>query len=304
MLPIQVIQKDTVNVADSAKVALENIAGEIARDPHAFMANFGQQALQFGLKVVAALVIYLVGAWLIRRINAMIKRGFERRKAEKTLATFVSSLVSISLTVLLVIITISTLGINTTSLAAVLAAGGMAIGMALSGTVQNFAGGIMILVFKPFKVGDLIEAQGFLGSVEEVSMVSTRIRTPDNRSVIIPNGALSNGNINNYSVKELRRVDINVDISYGDDADACAECLKSLIKSDSRVLDSTTPGAEDPMAEILELRDSSVRMVTRSWVKSSDYWSVFFNLNRTFYRELPKNGFNFPFPQVDVHVRN
>ncbi len=302
MIFLQAIPKDTVNVADSAKVALQEAASQISTDPEVFFREFGQQALQFGLKVLAALIIYVVGVWLIRRINGLLRRGLEKRKAEKTLATFVSSLVSISLTILLIVITISTLGINTTSLAAVLAAGGMAIGMALSGTVQNFAGGIMILVFKPFKVGDFIEAQGFAGTVEEVTMVSTKIRTTDNRSVILPNGALSNGNINNFSIKELRRVDLTVDITYGDDADACSEFLKDLIRSDERVLDASTPGADDPFVEVLALKESSVQLVTRSWVRAADYWPVYFSLNRAIYRELPRAGFHFPFPQLDVHI--
>jgi small conductance mechanosensitive channel len=255
--------------------------------------------------VLGALLIYIIGAWLIRVIRRAVGRMLARRKAEATLTTFVDSLVSIGLWVILIVITVSALGVNTTSLAALLAAGGMAIGMALSGTVQNFAGGIMLLLFKPFKVGDYIEAQGFAGTVKEVNIVSTKILTVDNREIILPNGALSNGNINNVTAKDLRRVDVPVSVAYGSDAQAVKDAALEIVRSIPQFLDSKTPGAADPMAALTDLGDSSVNFVIRAWVKTPDYWTARFALTEAIYMQLPdRYGIQFPFPQMDVHIKN
>ena len=176
--------------------------------------------------------------------------------------------------------------------------------MALSGTVQNFSGGIMLLVFKPFKVGDFIEAQGFAGKVTEVNIVSTKLLTTDNRVIILPNGALSNGNINNVNGKELRRVDIPVSVAYGTDADVVKNALLDMVKANPLFLDSQTPDAADPFCALTELGDSSVNFVVRAWVQGTDYWTARFQLQETIYRDLPaKYGVQFPFPQLDIHVR-
>ena len=196
------------------------------------------------------------------------------------------------------------MGINTTSLAALLAAGGMAIGMALSGTVSNFAGGIMILAFKPFKVGDFINAQGYSGTVQSVTIVNTKILTTDNRLIIIPNGALSNGNIDNYNAMPLRRVDIEVQVEYETDADLCIKLLHSIITKDKRVLDSKTPGAQDPFIALLSMNDSNISFITRSWVNAPDYWPVKFDLNKKIYETLPQNGIHFAYPQLNVTIKN
>jgi len=185
--------------------------------------------IKFGIKVLVALVIYFVGAWLIRRFKNVIAKAFTRRGADATLTSFIQSLVTAVLWIILIMVMIGTLGINTTSLAALLAAGGMAIGMAMSGTVQNFAGGIMLLAFKPFKAGDYIEAQGYAGTVKEINIVSTKITTFDNKLIILPNGALSNGTINNYSANPVRRIDLRVDVAYGCDAAAVKEKLLQII---------------------------------------------------------------------------
>ena len=174
--------------------------------------------------------------------------------------------------------------------------------MALSGTVQNFAGGIMLLIFKPFKVGDFIEAQGFMGTVAEVNIVSTKLITVDNRVVILPNGAVSNGNINNISQKPLRRVDWTVNVEYGSDVKECMDVLTGLLKADERVLDASTEGAADPFVAVSGLTDSHVTFTVRGWVKSPDYWGVFFDINKAIYVELPAHGIKFPFQQVDVHL--
>lgn len=303
--------------ADSLKMVTENLIKQAASDPVTFWHTLGDQAIHFGLKVLAALLIYVVGAWLIRRVKLLLHKIFVKRKTEHTLATFVTSFVSIMLTIILVIITVSTLGVDTTSLAALLAAGGMAIGMALSGTVQNFAGGIMLLVFKPFKAGDFIEAQGYTGTVTDVTIVSTKLLTTDNRVVILPNGALSNGTINNFSAQPLRRVDMEVSVAYGSDADACEKAIMEIISEDSRILTSADERPvntsvvginlsklpiPDPFVALKSLNANDITYVVRVWVRVENYWDVYFALTKRFYTELPKRGFQFAYPHCDVKI--
>ncbi len=313
--------------ADSVRQGAKQMIEFAKSDPDAFWQIFADKALQFGLKVVAALLIYIVGIWLIGLLKKGLKRMFERKKTESTLASFVTSFVSISLTVLLIIVTVSTLGVNTTSLAAILAAGGMAIGMALSGTVQNFAGGLMLLAFKPFKAGDFIEAQGQSGTVIEVNITSTKILTPDNRVIILPNGALSNGTINNYSGRPLRRVEWLVSVSYGVDAEACKNAILAILNSDERVLPPDTNMDElykelniskyqlstvgyrmaaipAPFVALKSLNENDITFVVRCWVRDADYWGVFFDLQERFYTELPPQGFTFAYPHMDVTMIN
>jgi len=289
-----------INVNDTLKAVTSNLISQVKEDPNTFLQDLLQSAIDFGLKLLAAIAIYIVGAWLIKRVKNWMNKLFTKRNTEATLSTFISSLVSITLTVLLIIVTIGALGINTTSFAAILAAGGMAIGMALSGTVSNFAGGLMILVFKPFKAGDFICAQGFSGTVKEVSIVNTKITTPDNRVIIIPNGALSNGNIDNYSVKSIRRLDIELHMAYGTDADKCIEAILKILHADGRVLDTKTKGASDPMAVLSALNDSTVTFMARVWVKSSEFWPLKWDLNKALFTDLPKQGFMFEYPHMNV----
>ena len=210
---LQAAPADSLN---QIQAELAAVAEKIATTPtNELIGDFLEKAISFGVKVLAAILIYLIGAWLIKKIKGMLKRIFDKKGTDAAIASFTMSIVSIALTIVLIIVTIGTLGIDTTSFAALLAGGGMAIGMALNGTVQNFAGGIMILIFKPFKSGDYIEAQGFAGTVSEVTITSTKLTTVDNRIIIIPNGALSNGTINNYSDQKFRRVDLTVDVEYG-----------------------------------------------------------------------------------------
>ena len=192
-----IIPANADSTITALKEAQEAFVANFKEDPNTALQVLGEDALQLVLKVVAAIIIYIVGAWLIKKIRTIMQKGMAKRNTDHAIISFTTSLVSIALTILLIVVVIGTLGINTTSLAAVLAAGGMAIGLALSGTMQNFAGGLMLIAFKPFKAGDLIEAQGFLGTVTEVNIVSTKLRTPDNRVIILPNGALSSGTINN-----------------------------------------------------------------------------------------------------------
>lgn len=297
-------EEELIHKADSAKAAFQQFTEMLAADPGTALQNLGRQAIQFGLKVLAAIVIYIIGAWLIKRIKKGLQRLFERKQTDRTMASFISSFVSIALTIILIIVTIGTLGVNTTSLAALLAAGGMAIGMALSGTLQNFAGGLMIMAFKPFKAGDYIEALGYAGTVTEVTIVGTHLTTFDNRKVILPNGSLSGGNVVNYSSFPLRRIDITVGVEYGTDAAACKQKLTEIVLEDPRFLSASTPGAKDPIIAIQKLDSSSVNFLIRAWVRTEDYWGAWFDLNERVYTELPQAGINFPFPQVDVHVRS
>ena len=300
MLLLQDITTPVILPADSLRQVTETIIQKVQEDPNAFWTQLLHNAITFGIKVVIALIIYIIGAWLIKRVKKLLLRIFERRDTERTLASFVSSLVSISMTVLLIIITVSTLGVDTTSLAALLAAGGMAIGMAMSGTVQNFAGGIMLLVFKPFKVGDFITAQGFSGTVTDVSIVSTKIVSTDNHIVVIPNGTLSNGNIDNYSTNPLRRVDLEISVAYGADADRCIETILDIVHGNKRIIDAQTPGAADPFVALSSLNASDITFVVRVWVHTPDYWNVRFDLNKSLYTQLPQQGFEFAYPHMDV----
>ncbi len=295
-------EQEIVNEADSTMVLLKTAAEEFTKDPSGFISQLIQHALDFGLKLIAAVVIYSIGAWLIKKVKRLLRKFFERKGTEQTLSSFVVSLVSITLTVLLLIITIGTLGINTTSFAAILAAGGMAIGMALSGTVQNFAGGLMILIFKPFKVDDYIKAQGYEGFVTEVSIVSTKIRTYAGSIIILPNGALFNGNIDNFSEKPIHRCSWDFSVAYGSDAEKVREVVLGIIKSDTRVIGSETEGAADPSVCLDKMSDSSVDFVAYGWTSIENYWPVIRSVTEKIYTELPKNGIQFPFPQLDVHM--
>ncbi len=290
--------KDTLDLQKATEQLVEKITTTPADQ---LLSDFAEKAIAFGLKVLAALAIYVIGAWLIRKIKKVVHNIFVKRNTEHSIASFVESLVSITLTVFLVIFTISALGVNTTSLAALLAAGGMAIGMALSGTVQNFAGGIMLLVFKPFKAGDFIEAQGYSGTVTDVTIVSTKITTTDNRNIIIPNGALSNGTINNYSQNVYRRLEWLVDVEYGASSDKVKALLKSIVDDEKRIVYAPAAPA-NPTIALNALRDSSVQFVVRAWVKKEEYWDVLYDVNEQIYNKIPENGIQFPYPQLDVHI--
>ena len=317
------LQEIPILPADSVKEGAKQMIEYAKTDPEGFWNIFVEKVTQFGIKVLAALLIFIIGIFLIRWVKNILKHVFERRNTEKTIASFVTSFVSISLTVLLIVISVGALGVNTTSLAALLAAGGMAIGMALSGTVQNFAGGLMLLAFKPFKAGDFIEAQGHSGKVIEVNITATKILTVDNRVVILPNGALSNGTINNFSGRPLRRVEWLVSVEYGVDAKACKEAILAIVNSDQRVLQADTDmkalykelnislfqlstvnyrmdAIPAPFVALKSLNESDITFVVRAWVRSADYWDVFFAMQERFYTELPPQGFTFAYPHIEL----
>ena len=303
-LPYAPSAEKITSKVDSARVAASGFADALANNPADTLRQLGVDAIHFGLKVLLAFVIYFIGAWVIKLVKKALKKGFEARKTDKTIASFVTSFTSVTLTILLIVLSISILGVNTNSIAALLAGGGLAIGMALSGTLQNFSGGLLLLAFKPFKVGDFIEAQGYAGTVAEMSIVSTRMNLPDNRSVTIPHGILANGNINNYTRNPIRRLEWKVAMEYGTDAESLEMKLLEIVQADSRVLDAGFPGAANPMAAIFSMDDSAVTFVLRGWVKNADYWDVYFAINDAIYKQLPLDGFKFPFPQLDIHVKS
>ena len=253
----------------------------------------------FGLKLVAAIVVLLLGRWVIKLIKKGLTKMMLRRSSEPSLASFLMSLVSVLLTFFLIMAIVGILGINTSSLVALLASAGLAIGMALSGTLQNFAGGVMIMLFKPFKVGDFIAAQGYEGRVNSIQIFSTHILTPDNKTVILPNGALSTGPVTNFNKETDRRVDWVFSISYGDDYDKAKAVLQRLCDADARILKDP-----QPVIELIKMSDSSIDITVRARVKPEDYWAVFFNMNELVYKTFPQEGLHFPFPQMDVHMKS
>ncbi len=250
-----------------------------------------------GARLLVAAIVFIIGRWLIKKLKHWVNALMIKREIEASLATFIRSLVSITLNFTFVILLISILGINTSSFIALFASAGVAIGMALSGTLQNFAGGVMILLFKPFKVGDYIEAQGQAGTIKEIQIFNTLITTPDNKIIIIPNGGLSTGITTNYSKESKRRVDWVFGIAYGDSYDKAKSVLSRLLDSDSRIL-------KDPnyFIALKTLNSSSVDIVVRAWTKMEDYWDVYFDMNEKVYKTFAEENLSIPFPQMDVHL--
>jgi len=252
---------------------------------------------EYGLRLLGALVVLVIGLWIIRLLTKGSRKLMDKSNIEPSLKSFIKSLVSILLKILLVISVLGMIGIQMTSFIALLAAAGLAVGMALSGTLQNFAGGVMILMFKPFKVGDFIDAQGHSGVVKEIQIFVTILTTPDNKTIFIPNGSLSNGSMTNFNRQVNRRVDWTFGIAYGDDYDTAKEMILKLIGEDERILPDPAP-----FVALAELASSSVNLTARVWVNAPDYWGVLFDLNEKFYKNAGKAGINIPFPQMDVHL--
>ncbi|WP_420580411.1 mechanosensitive ion channel family protein [Reichenbachiella sp.] len=252
---------------------------------------------EYGPKLVGAILVLVIGFWVVKAMTNGFKRLLEVRDIDASLKPFLVSLVSMLLKVVLVISVLTTMGIEMTSLVAVLGAAGLAVGMALSGTLQNFAGGVVILLFRPFKVGDFIDAQGHSGTVHSIQIFNTILKTPDNKTIIIPNGGLSTSSMTNYSTEPKRRVDWTVCIGYGDDVDKARAVIKKLADDDQRI-------HKDPevFIAVSELADSSVNFTVRAWVDAPDYWGVNFDMNENIYKTFAKEGLNIPFPQMDVHV--
>ena len=254
--------------------------------------------ISFGIKLIKVLLIWYIGRWVTRRLIKLVKLLMEKRDVNLSIRTFVASLVDVVSMIVLIIMIISVLGIDTSSFIALFASAGVAIGMALSGTLQNFAGGVMILLFRPFKVGDFIEAQGVSGVVKEIQIFNTVVHTGDNKVILLPNGPVSTGIINNYSRESTRRVDFTYSISYGDDFEKAKSVLLKLIAEDSRVLDK--PAA--PFIQLSSLSASSIDITVRLWCKQEDYWGIYFDLNKKVYETFPKEGLNFPYQTFTVNV--
>lgn len=282
----------------------------------------------FAIHLGTAILVFYLGRLLINKLYKFVSGIFVRRRLDQSLATFVLSMVRIVLYFILIVTVIGILGIETSSFIALFASAGVAIGMALSGTLQNFAGGVLILLLKPYKIGDFIEAQGYSGVVREIQIFSTIICTPDNKSIIIPNGGLSTGTINNYNKEDYRRVDWIIGISYGDDVDVARRAILDIVASDNRIVKqyieedrkerqlshpavsnsvplllNTAPVDRSASVVVNQLADSSVELKVTAWVPSVYYWDVYYGLNERFYKELPAAGINFPFPQMDVHIK-
>jgi small conductance mechanosensitive channel len=291
---------DKLIVPDSVQKAhMAEFVTKIAHTDYQQLVNdMISQALWIGLKVVLAIGIYLVGRWVTNWILRMLNRTFERRNVDVSLRIFLRSMIKVVMMILVVLAAIQTLGINTTSFLAIFASAGLAIGMALSGTLQNFAGGVILLLLRPYRVGDYIMAQGQSGTVKAIGLFSTQLSTSDNRTIYVPNSAISTSVIDNYSTSEMRRVDWTVSVEYGTDPEKVRQVLVDMLKNDSRV--AADPA---PVVFLVNLADSSVQFSARAWCKNGDYWGLKFDIQERIYVELPKNGINFPFPQLDVNLK-
>lgn len=256
-----------------------------------------EQGAALGWTLIKALLVFIVGRFLISMINKLVQRVLLKRNIDPSIKTFVGSLIHIILMILLIVSVVGALGVQTASFAALLASAGVAIGMALSGNLSNFAGGLIILIFKPYKVGDFIEAQNLSGTVREIQIFHTVLTTTDNKVIYIPNGSLSSSAVINYSYQQVRRVDWTFGVEYGTDYAKVKGVLEDILSKDERILKE--PAA--PFVAMSQLADSSVNYVVRVWVKSEDYWNVYFDTTRIVYERFNAEGIGFPFPQLTVH---
>ncbi len=342
-----VLPTDTTAVASATKTLDE--WSHMSLDQ--MMQKLSSMSVDFVIKLVTAIVVFYIGRFIVKRLYAIVKAVMIKRKVELSLATFVLSLMEMVLFFILIIIVIGILGIETSSFIALFASAGVAIGMALSGTLQNFAGGVLILLLKPYKVGDYIKLGETEGYVKAIQIFFTTLTTMDNKSLVVPNGQLASSTVTNFSGEPYRRVEWNVSVSYGDDADKAREAMLGLLAADERIVNKEideAPAAEHteeavaeeevkaqpwwkrifhkhrklvqkataieqmalpiksqvvpPVVYVGDLSDSKVIIKARAWVQTPDYWPVFFHFNEVFYRELPKHGIHFPFPQLDVHL--
>ena len=285
-----IYQAETLEAANEVVKAVEK--GEVSQ----LVSQLIDLSVQAGKSILVAILILVVGRFIVKLINKLVGQRLDRRKVDPPIASFTKSFVNVLLMVLLIITVVSALGVNTTSFAALLASAGVAIGMALSGNLQNLAGGLLLLFFKPYKVGDYISAQGVEGVVKAIQIFHTVLTTVDNKEIFVPNGALSSGTVVNFSRNDLRRVDQVVTVEYGTDVNAVREAVMDIANADSRILKDPAP-----FVELGALADSSVNFTVRLWVKTADYWGVWFDMNRKVYEEFNKRGIGFPFPQIQVH---
>ncbi|RJE75421.1 mechanosensitive ion channel protein MscS [Reichenbachiella sp. MSK19-1] len=257
--------------------------------------------VNYAPKLVGAILVLIIGSWVIKALVSALSSLMDKRDLDPSLKTFIKSFLRIVLRIMLIISVLGMVGVEMTSFIALLGAAGVAIGLALSGTLQNFAGGVMILLFKPYRVGDFIDAQGYMGTVKEIQIFNTILKTPDNKTIIIPNGGLATGSMTNFSTEPRRRIDFAYGIGYGDSVDKGREVLLGLANADTRIIQEEGLA---PQVMLDSLGDSSVNLKLRVWVESGDYWNVFFEMNENVYNSFNAQGLNIPFPQMDVHVHN
>lgn len=290
----EILAADSI-AAEKVTQTIDMLKGMSVEDAFSFILK---SLADFAWDIFIAILIFLVGRWIIRYIDKILNKVFVRKEVEVSLAGFIRSFVKGALYVVLIITLVKKVGVDTSSFVALLASAGVAIGMALSGTFQNFAGGILIMLLRPFKVGDYILTQGFEGTVKEIRLFNTLMSTTDNKQITIPNSNIINNVINNSSAETRRRIDLNVTISYGDDYDVARAALLDIVNADSRIEQDPNP----PYIALSSLGDSAVNVLVRVWVPSTEYWSVYHSLNEKIYKQLPEKGIHFPFPQLDVRI--
>ncbi len=252
---------------------------------------------QIGIRLITAIAIFYIGKWIVKILTNLTRKAMTRANVEKTLENFLGNMMYYTLMAAVVIATINQLGVQTTSLLAVVGAAGLAVGLALQGSLSNFASGVMIVAFRPYKVGDVIQAGGVTGNVEEVQIFTTIMKTPDNKRIIVPNSQIMAGEITNFSANPTRRVDLVAGCGYDDDLDKVRKVLEEIISADDRILADPAP-----TIAVSELADSSVNFVVRPWVNSADYWGVYFDVTEKIKKRFDAEGISIPFPQRDVHV--
>jgi small conductance mechanosensitive channel len=262
-----------------------------------FMARAQQIIAQFGINIIAAILIFVIGRWIAKFIRKILEKLMTRKEVDVTVVNFICSIVYVILLIFVILGAIHQIGVQTISLVAVLGAAGLAVGLALQGSLANFAAGILLIVFRPIKVDDFVQAAGVTGVVERVDIFTTQLKTPDNKTVIIPNAQLTSNNITNYTAKGTRRVDLVIGVSYSDNIDKVRSLIEDELKKDDRIL--TDPA---PTIVVLELADSSVNFGVRPWTKTGDYWGVYFDLTENLKKRFDAEGVSIPFPQHDVHV--
>ncbi len=277
---------------------MESLPEELSPDRmQGYVDKAIEMAMEYGPQLILAIVVLIVGLWIIKRVVNLTGKALEAGDTDATLSKFLCSMVSIILKALLLISVAGMVGIETTSFIAILGAAGLAVGLALQGSLANFAGGVLILMFRPYKVGDFIQAQGESGTVNAIQIFNTILKTPDNKTIIIPNGAISNGNITNFSTEATRRVDFVFGIGYDDDIAQAKAALQAIFAGDSRVHDDP-----EPFVMVSELADSSVNITCRVWVDAGDYWGVFFDTIERAKLDFDAQGISIPYPQTDVHL--
>lgn len=284
-----------LNAASALPEQFADFSSLTMNDLYNIAANF---AVDIVIKIIEIALIWFIGRWLGRRLISICKAMMERRKTNESVASFTLSLIDVVVMIVLLIIIIGVIGIDTSSFIALFASAGVAIGMALSGTLQNFAGGVMILLFRPYKVGEFIEAQGVSGTVKEIQIFNTVVKTGDNKLILLPNGPVSTGIITNYSREAYRRVDMTFSVSYGDDYETAKELLLRLVKEDTRILNSPA----EPAVALSALSASSIDISLRVWCKQEEYWGVLNDMNKKVYETFPKAGLHFPYQTFTLHV--